>query len=224
MSRPLTPLALTVLRMLCDGPMHPYEMQQRIRDHAYDHAVKITHGALYHSVERLAGAGLIEPLETSRDGRRPERTVYAVTTAGRDAAHIRLAELLARPTEEFPLFGTALAFVNLLPEDEVARQLRYRAVILEAQLAAHQTANDALLKRGLERYKLIDQEWLITRVRAELDFTLSLADDLESGRLTWKDADGVTTCHPPGEHELNGEHGLGPGYDTRDTPHDRGTS
>ncbi|MGH3239270.1 MAG: PadR family transcriptional regulator [Spirillospora sp.] len=209
MSRPLTPLALTVLRMLCDGPMHPYEMQQRIRDHAYDHAVKITHGALYHSVERLAGAGLIEPLETSREGRRPERTVYAVTSAGRDAAHIRLGELLARPVAEFPLFGTALAFVNLLPEAEVARHLRRRAVSLEAQLAAHQTANDALRKRGLERYKLIDLEWTITRTRAELDYVLGLADDLETGRLTFEDADGLITSHPPGEHDLN------PDYDTR---------
>ncbi|TYK49234.1 PadR family transcriptional regulator [Actinomadura decatromicini] len=203
MSRPLTPLALTVLRMLCDGPMHPYEMQQRIRDHAYDQAVKITHGSLYHSVERLSAAHLIEPLETSRTGRRPERTVYAVTSAGRDAAHIRLAELLARPAEEFPLFGTALAFVNLLPEAEVARQLRHRVVALEAHLAGHQTANDALLKTGLERYKLLDQEWLITRVRAELDFTRALADDLESGRLTWEDHEGVTTCHPPDEHALH---------------------
>ncbi|MFI0371330.1 PadR family transcriptional regulator [Actinomadura sp. 1N219] len=198
MSRPLTPLALTVLRMLCDGPMHPYEMQQRIRDHAYDQAVKITHGALYHSVERLAGAGLIEPLETSREGRRPERTVYAVTTAGRDAAHIRLAELLARPTEEFPLYGTALAFINLLPETEVARQLRHRAVALEALLAGHQTAHDALLKTGLERYKLIDQEWLINRVRAELDFTRSLADDLDTGRLTWKDDDATRPANMTG--------------------------
>ncbi|TDD33822.1 PadR family transcriptional regulator [Actinomadura sp. KC06] len=198
MSRPLTPLALTVLRMLCDGPMHPYEMQQRIRDHAYDQAVKITHGALYHSVERLAGAGLIEPLETSREGRRPERTVYAVTSAGRDAAHIRLAELLARPDEEFPLYGTALAFINLLPETEVARQLRHRAVALEALLAGHQTAHEALLKTGLERYKLIDQEWLINRVRAELDFTRSLADDLDSGRLTWKDDDATRPANMTG--------------------------
>ncbi|WUH97411.1 PadR family transcriptional regulator [Spirillospora sp. NBC_00431] len=211
MSRPLTPLALTVLRMLCDGPMHPYEMQQRIRDHAYDHAVKITHGALYHSVERLAGAGLIEPLETSREGRRPERTVYAVTSAGRDAANSRLAELLARPVGEFPLFGTALAFVNLLPEAEVARHLRRRAVMLEAQLAAHQTASEALLKRGLERYKLIDLEWTITRMRAELDFTLGLADDLESGRLTWKDTGAATSCLPPGEHDPDPRDDIGPG-------------
>ncbi|GAA4224398.1 PadR family transcriptional regulator [Actinomadura meridiana] len=206
MSRPLTPLALTVLRMLCDGPMHPYEMQQRIRDHAYDHAVKITHGALYHSVERLASGELIEPLETSREGRRPERTVYAVTSAGRDAAHTRLAELLSRPAEEFPLFGTALAFINLLPELEVARQLRRRAVALESLLAGQRTADDSLQKAGIERYKLLDLEWHIARARAELEFTLSMADDLESGRLTWQDREGVTTCHPPREHELRDDY------------------
>ncbi|MES9538127.1 MULTISPECIES: PadR family transcriptional regulator [unclassified Actinomadura] len=196
MSRPLTPLALTVLRMLCDGPMHPYEMQQRIRDHAYDQAVKITHGSLYHSVERLAAAGLIEPLETSREGRRPERTVYAVTSAGRDAAQFRLAELLVRPAEEFPLFGTALAFINLLPEGEVARLLGKRTVLLEAALAGHQAAHESLLKRGIERYKLIDQEWQIARVRCELDYVRGLVDDLETGRLTFDDTEPRAICHP----------------------------
>ncbi|WP_242901008.1 PadR family transcriptional regulator [Actinomadura terrae] len=204
MSRPLTPLALAVLRMLCDGPMHPYEMQQRIRDHAYDSAVKITHGSLYHAVERLTGAGLIEPLETSREGRRPERTVYAVTSAGRDAACDRLAELLAKPAQEFPLLGAGLAFLNLLPEREVEQQLRFRVISLEAELAGHQTAQDSLRKRGIDRYKLIDHEWTIARVRAELDFVRGLADDLESGRLTWKDDAGPTTA--PAEYGRRHDH------------------
>ncbi|RSN57836.1 MULTISPECIES: PadR family transcriptional regulator [Actinomadura] len=189
MSKPLTPPALTVLRMLCDGPMHPYEMQQRIRTCHYDEAVKITPGSLYHTVDRLAAAGLIEPLETSREGRRPERTVYAVTSAGRDAARNRLADLFARPAQEFPALGTALAFANLLPPAEVARLLRARTVALEALLAANQTAYDALRKNGIERYKLLDHELTSTRLRGELDHVLALADDLESGRMTWTDSD-----------------------------------
>ncbi|MCP2336627.1 PadR family transcriptional regulator [Actinomadura rupiterrae] len=189
MSRNLTPLALAVLRMLCDGPMHPYEMQQRIRWHAYDHAVKVTHGSLYHTVDRLASSGLIEPVETNRDGRRPERTVYAVTPSGRDAACDRLADLLAAPAEEFPLFGAALAFVNLLPEDEVARHLRSRVVMLEALVAGHQASFDSLRKRGLDRYKLLDLELSLARQRAELDYAQSLVDDLEAGRLTFTDAE-----------------------------------
>ncbi|XVQ12683.1 PadR family transcriptional regulator [Spirillospora sp. CA-255316] len=200
MPRPLQPVGLTVLRMLHDGPMHPYEMQQRIRHHAYDRAVKITHGALYHAVERLAAAGLIEPVETGREGRRPERTVYAITEAGRDTARMRMIELLAEPAEEFPLFGTALAFVNLLPEEEVARHLRRRQVTLEALLAGNQAVYDVLGERGLERYKLIDHELVLARHRAELDLVRDLADDLEAGRLSWRDRD---------ENDQGGEGGEG---------------
>ncbi|POM27578.1 Transcriptional regulator PadR-like family protein [Actinomadura rubteroloni] len=201
MGRPLTPLALTVLRMLCDRPMHPYEMQQQIRDYHYDAAVKITHGALYHWVERLAAAGLIEPVETNREGRRPERTVYAVTTSGRDAAQLRMAELLSRPNPEYPLFGTALAFVNLLPESEVAALLRRRVIALEAALAGHLTVQEAHDKRGLERYKVLDHELTIAQLLTELEFCRALADDLENDRLTFRDADASRSPEPPSTEE-----------------------
>nr|WP_272918064.1 PadR family transcriptional regulator [Actinomadura rayongensis] len=187
--------------MLCDRPMHPYEMQQQIRDHHYDAAVKITHGALYHWVERLASAGLIEPVETNREGRRPERTVYAVTTTGRDAAQLRMAELLSRPNPEFPLFGTALAFVNLLPESEVAALLRRRVIALEASLAGHLTMQEAFDKRGLERYKLLDHELTIAQLLTELEFCRALADDLETGRLTFRDADASRSPERPSTEE-----------------------
>ncbi|GAA4066299.1 MULTISPECIES: PadR family transcriptional regulator [Actinomadura] len=199
MSRPITPLALTVLRMLCDGPMHPYEMQQRIRKHAYDHAVKVTHGALYNSVERLAGQGLIEPVQTSREGRRPERTVYRITDTGRDAAHRRLADILSAPVEEYPLFDAGLAFINLLPEDEVAQHLETRRNALEFLLGGHQTAYEALRERGVERYKLLDMELNIARVRTELEYVRALVDDLAEGRMTWADDDRLTICHPHGD-------------------------
>lgn len=190
MPRPLTPLALAVLRMLCERPMHPYEMRQRIRDYHYDAAVKVTHGSLYHTVERLAENGLIEPLETSREGRRPERTVYAVTGAGRDSARDRLAEMIARPVQEFPALNTALALIDLLPEAEAADLLRQRALLLEGELAAHNAVYDSLLKQGLDRWKLLDLEYHLTVRRTELDHVRALLEDLRTGRLTW----GNTGC------------------------------
>lgn len=204
MAKPLTPLALTVLRMLCDRPMHPYEMQQRIRQYAYDHAVKVTHGALYNSVERLAVKGLIETVETSRDGRRPERTVYTVTDAGRGAAQMRLSEILSELNEEFPLFGTGLAFINLLPEDEVLQCLFTRLSKLEFLLAGHQSAYDSLLKRGIPRHKLLDMELAVEHNRVELEYVRGLIDDLQNGRLNWAD-ESPTACRPQNElrHEEN---------------------
>ena len=48
--------------------MHPYEMQRLMQWRGKDQVVRVQRGSLYPAVERLANAGLIEPLETARDG------------------------------------------------------------------------------------------------------------------------------------------------------------
>jgi DNA-binding PadR family transcriptional regulator len=190
MSRPLTPLQLAVLRLLADGQMHPYEMQQRIRECAIDQVVKVAHGSLYHAVARLAEQGLIEPVETSREGRRPERTVYAITEAGRDEARSRLREFMMRPMQEYPSFGMALAFVSMLPPDEAASLLDRRTVDLEAKLAAHDTVVESLIKRGHPRIQVIEVEFLNSRLRSELDFVRALSEDIKARRLDWRPPSG----------------------------------
>ena len=75
-------LALAILGLLQERPMHPYEMAATLRDRHKDSSFKINSGSLYDTVEALARHGWIEPLETVRDGRRPERTVYAFTALG----------------------------------------------------------------------------------------------------------------------------------------------
>jgi DNA-binding PadR family transcriptional regulator len=186
MPRPLTPLALAVLRLLTDEQMHPYEMQQRIREYAIDKVVKVAHGSLYHTVARLTEQGLIEPVETSREGRRPERTVYAITEAGRDEARSQLSEFMMRPTQEYPSFGMAMAFVSMLPPREAASLLDRRTVALEAKLAAHDTVVESLIKQGKRRVDVIEVEFINARLRAELDFVRSLSEDIKSGRLDWR--------------------------------------
>lgn len=185
MSRPLTPLSLTVLRLLAIEPMHPYEMQQRIRKYAFDHVVKVTHGSLYHSVDRLTATGLIEPVEVVRDGRRPERTVYAITDAGRDEAHAQLGEYLMRPAHDYPCLGMALAFIDMLPPAEVADLLARRALMLEGELAAHVPVIEGLFKKGLSRVQVVDIEFAQARRRAELEYVRALGEDIKSGRLSW---------------------------------------
>jgi DNA-binding PadR family transcriptional regulator len=186
MSRPLTPLGLAVLRLLADGQMHPYEMQQRIHECAIDQVVKVAHGSLYHTVGRLTEQGLIEPVETSREGRRPERTVYAITEAGRDEARARLREFIMRPVQEYPAFGMALAFVSMLPPAEAATLLDRRTVKLEAKLAAHDSVMDSLSKQGLSRMAVIEVEFVNSRLRAELDYVRALSEDIKARRLDWR--------------------------------------
>ena len=78
--------ALTVLCLLREGPLHPYEMQRLIHQRHKDKLLDLRRGSLYHAVAQLQRAGLIESVETRRAGRRPERTVYRLTRAGGTAA------------------------------------------------------------------------------------------------------------------------------------------
>src|SRR4051812_33142738 len=110
---------LTVLCLLRERPMHPYEIQRLIRQRHKDEFLDLKRGSLYHAIGRLERAGLIEPATTEREGKRPERTVYRLTESGRVEVRAWLCELLANPARESPQFYAALSFMPLLTPDEV---------------------------------------------------------------------------------------------------------
>src|SRR5262245_37108578 len=96
--------SLTVLCLLRLRPMHPYEMRRLIREWHKDDFLDLKRGSLYHAVDRLRKAGLIDPVETRREGKRPERTVYRLTEAGAREGTAWLRAMLARPAKETSQF------------------------------------------------------------------------------------------------------------------------
>lgn len=183
--RTLTTLGLTVLRLLAERPQHPYELRQQIREQGLDRIVKVTHGALYHTVETLAKAELTRPVETVREGKRPERTVYEITPAGLELAHDRLRELLVTLAPEYSSYCAALAFMSLLAPEDAMKRLELRCVLLASELAASQTAYDTVVKRGTPPIALVEMRHQQAHLRADLDLTRSLVEDIRDGRLSW---------------------------------------
>jgi DNA-binding PadR family transcriptional regulator len=176
--------ALTVLCLLREGPMHPYEMQRLIRERKKDEYLDLKRGSLYHAISRLQTAGLIEPVETHREGRRPERTIYRSTESGRLAVLTWLRELLARPLRETSPFFAAVSFLlHLSPEDVVA-QLESRATLLEAEVDALDTKLRDLIPR-IGRIILLEAEYTRAMRQAELTWVRSLIDDIRAGKETW---------------------------------------
>ncbi len=165
--------------------MHPYEMQQVVRERCTDYVVKVRAGSLYHTIERLHGLGLIEPVETGRDGRRPERTVYAVTDIGRDEYRLNLHDLVRYPEDEYPVFGAAIEMLATLPATEAARLLEQRVTAVEAELAAYDQVATSLAKRGIPRANTVEIEYAQAMRRAELAWIRQTVDDIRSGDLAW---------------------------------------
>ncbi|MFL6122264.1 PadR family transcriptional regulator [Actinophytocola sp.] len=186
---PLTPLAMAVLELLHERDMHPYEMTQLMRERRVDLRVKLRPGSLYHTVERLEGQGIIEVVGTQRQGRRPERTVYALTEAGRDVFVEQARAMLATPAQEYPQYPVALSAANELDQDDALAQLRTRVLALRARIAADQVIIDHRLTRHLPKMYWIEFDFTHHQRQAELAWTERLVEDLESGRIPWPDAD-----------------------------------
>jgi DNA-binding PadR family transcriptional regulator len=183
--RPLTPLALAILALLQEEPMHPYEIAFTMRQRFMEETIRLNYGALYATVETLQRAGWITPVETGRAGRRPERTVYALTDAGREQFLTRLRDLLRRPAKEYPQFEAGLSFIHYLPRTEALALLRERTTDLADHLAYQRDLYASLLQRGLRRLWLVEVAHAIAMGEAELAWVEHLIGEIESGGMEW---------------------------------------
>jgi DNA-binding PadR family transcriptional regulator len=182
-----SPLALAVLALLYEEPIHPYRMQQLIKERGKDEVINVRQRAsLYQTIERLLRDDLIAVQETTRTERRPERTVYALTDAGRETCCAWLRAMLSTPAREFPAFPAAIAYLPLLPPDEVAEQLERRVGALEAELARLDAQVQGVAGM-LPRLFLLESEYLRAVLETELDWVRGVVADLRAGRLTWSE-------------------------------------
>jgi DNA-binding PadR family transcriptional regulator len=184
---PRTPVALSVLNLLNERAMHPYEMRVLIRERGHDRAFKIRESSIYDTVSRLADRGFIEPVEVSREGRRPERTVYAITDAGRDELDAWLWDLASEPSEEYPAFAAPLMFIYSLGRDRTIAAFTQRAAKLEAQISASDAYRQAFAVElpDFPRVFAIEEEYAQAMRHAEVTWLRRIIAELRDGTFPW---------------------------------------
>jgi DNA-binding PadR family transcriptional regulator len=183
-----SPLALAILGLLENGPLHPYGIQRLIKQWGKDQVVNVgQRTSLYRMIVRLEEAGLIAVGATERDERYPERTTYHLTDAGRVVCREWLADILTTPRNEFPEFPAALSFVMLLTPETAAEvlqerreRLKQRLTDFDGELAAE---NEGV---PVPRWALLETEYLKAVTEAEVRWIETILDDLREGSLTWK--------------------------------------
>ncbi|MEU4422607.1 PadR family transcriptional regulator [Actinoplanes sp. NPDC024001] len=177
-----SPLAMVLLALLVEAPMHPYRMQQVIKQRGQDQLVNVAQrNSVYQTLDRLVRENLARAGETSREPGRPERTVYEVTEEGAATLRRWLLEMLPEPAREFPELPVALAFLPLLTPAETRDLLLRRAEVQEQRAAAITAQAPA----GLPRIFLIEDEYRLAALRAEITWLRGVAADLHDGTLHW---------------------------------------
>jgi DNA-binding PadR family transcriptional regulator len=217
--RPTSPLALAVLALLFERPMHPYEMAATMKQRHKEDSIKLRYGSLYTVIDLLLARDLIRARETSREGRRPERTVYALTESGYDALRDWMRDLLRDPAKEYPKFEAGLCLLPVLAPDEAVALLRDRVLQLSgtaAQLQTHlaevlgqdlsavagtQALPAALASQKFPPLFVVEAEYRLALIKAELAFVTELVrrivEDSWGPRELWRNIQAAAA----GQHE-----------------------
>ncbi|WP_017600435.1 PadR family transcriptional regulator [Nocardiopsis lucentensis] len=181
-----SPLAVQLLLLLLEEPMHAYRMQQLIRERHKDTVVNIAQrNSVYQTLDRLLRDGLIEVHETEQTGNRPRSTTYRITDEGRETLLSWLRTMLSTPAREFPEFPAALASLPALTPESVRELLDGRVAKLRRTLARMDDEKRLTDGMGLHRVFTIEDEYRRAMVEAELAWVMAVIADLVEGRLTW---------------------------------------
>jgi DNA-binding PadR family transcriptional regulator len=187
-------LALAVLALAAEAPMHPYRMQQLIRERGKDQVVNVgQRSQLYKTIDRLVRDGLLVAQGTEREATRPERTVYAATDAGRELAVTWTLDMLTAPRQEFAEFTAALAYLPLLDPDVAADALTLRLSDRRGELDRLRHELE-WVAAGLPRIVLIENEYAIAHLETDVAWIAKVLEDLRTGTLSWTYDDLVDTA------------------------------
>jgi DNA-binding PadR family transcriptional regulator len=189
-------LALAVLATVQQRPMHRYEMASIMRARGKDQDMNVKWGSLYTVVQNMEKHGFLETIGSTRQGARPERTIYRITEAGKQELVEWTRELISTPQPEHPKFAAGLSVLAVLPPQEVIALSQTRLGRLEESIST-QRAAIAEHTKDLPRLFLIENEYSLAILEAEAAWVRSMLDELTSG--TYPDLAGWQAWHTTGE-------------------------
>jgi DNA-binding PadR family transcriptional regulator len=193
------PLALAVLAVLSEQPMHPYHIAATLKGRGKERSIRLKYGSLYTVVDSLARSGFIRSVSTSRRGRRPERTMYALTPAGEDELHEWLVAILRTPAKEYPEFEVALSLIAAVPPEAAAAALEEREQLLTERLDRQQRLSERLNPGSSQQLFVLELEYECAMLRAERTWVRNFARKIQDGTLEyledWRHWHG--TARPP---------------------------
>jgi len=168
------PLALAVLVLLYERPMHPYEMAATLRERRKEESIKLRYGSLYTVIDLLVKAGFIAQKKTTREGNRPERTVYQINNAGQAEMRRWMREILSTPSKEYPQFEAGLSLLPALPPEEVIDVLETRIEFLKKDIEQIKAGFQQAKAMELPALFSIESEYRLAGLETELGFVEKL--------------------------------------------------
>ena len=125
---------LVVLSLLCEQPMHGYQLVTELERRDVQDWAAISRPQVYYSLDKLQKFKLIKPSKDRDGSLGPQRTIFAVNLKGREALEVNLSREDWATQRPPPPFLTWLALSSQLPKSKLKLLFSKRREFLTAQL------------------------------------------------------------------------------------------
>ena len=173
---------LYILGVLHRGNFHPYEIKRRLTEAMIECFTDVDVGTLYYAVRQLAERGLLTAVAHQRVARGGMRTVYRITSRGRDRFRELLhAQFAAEGDLRQTLYGPML-FLHLADLNLVAEALRTQIDRQNARLAEIRKLHRqwvTMLPTGSRHL----MQHMAEQCRLDLRWLRAVLADVEVGRI-----------------------------------------
>ena len=107
----MTNVHIVILGLLCNEPLHGYEVKSIIEDHMGDWT-DIKFGSIYFALSKLKEQGRVDIIPAHNCGNRPARKVYRITDKGREEYKRLLRALWTQGGQTLYALDIALFFMQ----------------------------------------------------------------------------------------------------------------
>jgi DNA-binding PadR family transcriptional regulator len=166
---------LLLLGLLRRQDMHGYHLAEFIEHNLADCA-DLKKPTAYFLLEKMAEAGWVS-YETSQAGNRPLRRVYHMTSAGEAAFQELMRKNLAGFSPLYFSDDVSLAFIQVLPADEVSVLLEQRRALI---LARKESLEAAPRHPGTAQWMVEHQ---LYHLACELNWLDALLEKIKNGQF-----------------------------------------
>lgn len=163
-------------------PMHGYEIRQTLESWGAEHWGNVAYGSIYFALSKMAAEGLLTEAGTE-SGRGPDRKLYELTEQGRQVFLALVREHWWRYKHPVDRMPTAIAFMDVLPREELLAALRARAAGFRRALAQYPEWTRAKLDAGAPRHSIESLRRGEAMERAELQWIEDVIEKVERGEL-----------------------------------------
>lgn len=164
-------LEMAILGLLREGPMHGYELRQRLVDFGF---WRISFGSVYPGLRRLERAGYIEV--RPGDGRRKE---YLLTAEGKEHFQ-QILEDESSEVENSTAFRVRLAFFKYMEPDQRIGFLERRKTVLKERIASTRSSLRKTADR-VDRYTASLMEHGVRSAEADVAWLDELIESERNG-------------------------------------------